>query len=137
MWGRNSMTERRRYEGSCHCGAVRFRLKTKPPRSVLRCNCSICELEDFLHWIIPVSEFEVIQGSLTTYRFGTTVAQHTFCSVCGIKPFYYPRSNPDGVSVNVRCVDGLDWRKLDVTPFNGVQWEQNAASIAHLSKESN
>lgn len=128
------MTERRAYEGACHCGAVRFQVTSIPPRSVLRCNCSMCELEDFLHWILPINEFELIAGDVTTYRFGTEVARHTFCPTCGIKPFYYPRSNPDGVSINVRCVEGLNWQQLEIEPFDGQNWEQNAASIAHLSK---
>ena len=129
------MTDTMPYEGACHCGALQFRLNTRPPSALLRCNCSICELEDFLHWIMPLSHFEWISGEANTYRFGSGVARHTFCPTCGVKPFYFPRSNPDGVSINARCVPGLNWRALPVDEFDGQHWEQNAATLSHLSNE--
>ena len=134
-WSVNFMTDTMPYEGACHCGALQFRLNTRPPSALLRCNCSICELEDFLHWIMPLSHFEWISGEANTYRFGSGVARHTFCPTCGVKPFYFPRSNPDGVSVNARCVPGLNWRALPVDEFDGQHWEQNAATLSHLSSE--
>jgi len=129
------MTDTMPYEGACHCRALQFRLNTRPPGALLRCNCSICELEDFLHWIMPLSHFEWISGEASTYRFGSGIARHTFCPTCGVKPFYFPRSNPDGVSINARCVPGLNWRALPVDEFDGQHWEQNAASLSHLSSE--
>jgi hypothetical protein len=134
-WLVNFMTDTMPYEGACHCGALQFRLNTRPPSALLRCNCSICELEDFLHWIMPLSHFEWISGEANTYRFGSGVARHTFCPTCGVKPFYFPRSNPDGVSINARCVPGLNWRALPVDEFDGQHWEQNAATLSHLSSE--
>ena len=134
-WSVNFMTDTMPYEGACHCGALQFRLNTRPPSALLRCNCSICELEDFLHWIMPLSRFEWISGEANTYRFGSGVARHTFCPTCGVKPFYFPRSNPDGVSINARCVPGLNWRALPVDEFDGQHWEQNAATLSHLSSE--
>ena len=131
--GADSMTDKLRYEGACHCGALQFRLTTRPPHSLLRCNCSICELEDYLHWIMPLSHFEWVSGEASIYCFGSRVARHTFCPTCGIKPFYFPRSNPDGVSVNARCVRGIDWRELPVDLFDGQHWEKNALTITHLS----
>jgi hypothetical protein len=70
---------------------------------------------------------------LTTYRFNTGVAKHTFCKTCGIKPFYIPRSNPDGFSVNVRCLDQSGIKKVTIEQFDGKNWEQNAASLKHLT----
>ena len=134
-WSVNFMTDTMPYEGACHCGALQFRLNTRPPSALLRCNCSICELEDFLHWIMPLSHFEWISGEASTYRFGSGVARHTFCPTCGVKPFYFPRSNPDGVSINARCVPGLNWRALLVDEFDGQHWEQNASTLSHLSSE--
>ena len=134
-WLVNFMTDTMPYEGACHCGALQFRLNTRPPSALLRCNCSICELEDFLHWIMPLSHFEWISGEANTYRFGSGVARHTFCPTCGVKPFYFPRSNPDGVSISARCVPGLNWRALPVDEFDGQHWGQNAATLSHLSSE--
>ena len=92
------------YEGHCHCGAVRFEVEAPDDVVVEDCNCSICRMTGFLHLIVPRSRFRLLAGddALTTYTFGTHTAKHTFCRVCGIKPFYTPRSNPDGVDVNVR-----------------------------------
>ena len=81
------------YEGGCHCGRVRFRV-TADLSGITYCNCSICAKKGFLHLIVPPENFELISGkdALTTYRFNTGAAQHTFCATCGIHPFYVPRS---------------------------------------------
>ena len=124
-----------RYQGSCHCGAVRFAVEAPERLEVERCNCSICSKAGFLHLIVPASQFELLAGSdaLSTYTFNTGVAKHTFCRRCGIKPFYTPRSNPDGIDVNVNC---LDTRPLSVSisEFDGRNWEQHAHTLAHKSK---
>lgn len=123
------------YQGSCHCGAVRFAVEAPAHLEVERCNCSICSKAGFLHLIVPASQFELLAGrdALTTYTFNTGVARHTFCRHCGIKPFYTPRSNPDGIDVNVNC---LDTRPVSVTiiEFDGRNWEQHAHTLAHKSK---
>ena len=89
----------------------------------------------FLHLIVPLRNFKLISGveKLATYRFNTGVAEHKFCSVCGIKSFYIPRSNPDGVDVNLRCLNSQP-REVKVVRFDGDNWEANAASLAHKSK---
>jgi len=112
-------------EGSCHCGRVRFRVTADLAR-VTDCNCSICTKKGFLHLIVPPEQFELISGadSLTTYRFNTGTARHTFCATCGIHPFYVPRSDPDKIDVNVRCLDGVDPEALAVHRFDGRNWEQ-------------
>jgi hypothetical protein len=123
------------YSGSCHCGAVRFTVEAPDEIVSQDCNCSICAKAGFLHLIVPRLRFRLISGgdSLTTYTFNTGVAKHTFCKVCGVKPFYTPRSNPDGVDVNVRCLDPFP-RRLTIEPFDGRNWERHAADLAHLSK---
>jgi hypothetical protein len=110
--------------GSCHCGAVRFRIRTTFGR-VEDCNCSICLKKGFLHLIVPPEDFELLAGRdrLTTYTFGTGVARHTFCATCGVHPFYVPRSDPDKIDVNVRCLEGVDLGALRVVGFDGRQWE--------------
>ena len=67
---------------------------------------------------------------LTTYRFNTGTAKHHFCSVCGIKSFYVPRSKPDGFSVNVRCLDDGQVRVTRITLFDGEHWEEAMAKLA-------
>lgn len=121
--------------GACHCRAVQFEAFAPDRVEVEACNCSICRKTGFLHLIVPKGRFQLHQGrdSLTAYRFNTGVAEHTFCKVCGVKPFYTPRSNPDGVSVNARCFDDGDAPELDVVAFDGRNWEANAAALAHKS----
>jgi acyl-CoA thioester hydrolase len=116
------------YEGGCHCGRVRFRVAADLSR-VTYCNCSICSKKGFLHLIVPPEQFELLSGrdALTTYRFNTGVAQHTFCATCGIHPFYVPRSDPDKLDINVRCLDGVDLSTIAVKQFDGKNWEHAMA----------
>lgn len=123
-----------KYKGSCHCGAVRFEVDAEEEVEVEDCNCSICAKSGFLHLIVPVSQFQLLSGQqqIETYTFNTGVAKHTFCKVCGIKPFYTPRSNPDGISVNLRCLDNQP-KSINVVQFDGQEWEKNAHTLAHKS----
>ena len=118
------------YEGGCHCGRVRFRVTTNL-ESVSDCNCSICHKKGFLHLIVEPAKFELLQGEaeLTTYTFNTGVARHTFCRTCGIHAFYVPRSHPDKIDVNLRCLEGVDLAEVKITPFDGRNWETARASL--------
>lgn len=118
-------------EGGCHCGAVRFRVAVERFEA-LECNCSMCTKKALLHLIVPRDRFTLLRGAdvLTTYRFNTGIAQHTFCSVCGIHAFYTPRSHPDCVDVNVRCLDGDAPSRFSIAQFDGRNWEANVGSIA-------
>jgi hypothetical protein len=113
------------YEGSCHCGRIRFRVTAELGQTT-RCNCSICSKKGFLHLIVPPAQFELLAGAddLTVYTFNTGVAKHQFCRHCGIHPFYVPRSDPDKIDVNVRCLDGVDADAIAAAPFDGRNWEQ-------------
>jgi hypothetical protein len=114
-----------RHSGGCHCGRVRFEVSAPSRLSVSECNCSICSKSGYLHLIVPKSRLRLLQGEefLTTYTFNTHVAKHFFCSVCGVKSFYVPRSHPDGYSVNARCLDDGTVETLIIEPFNGREWE--------------
>ncbi|WP_240732672.1 GFA family protein [Halioglobus maricola] len=103
---------------------------------VERCNCSICRKAGFLHLIVPLSRFQLLAGeeAITTYTFNTGVARHTFCKICGVKPFYTPRSNPDGIDINVNCLDELP-PELSIVDFDGQNWEENAHALAHKSMD--
>lgn len=125
------------YSGSCHCGAVKFEIDAPEEVEVEDCNCSICNRTGFLHLILPLSKFKLLQGqdNLTTYQFNSGVAKHTFCKTCGIKPFYTPRSNPDGIDINVRCLDTRP-KHMRIVKFDGENWEQNAHTLAHKSQDA-
>jgi hypothetical protein len=119
------MPEARKYAGGCHCGRVRFEVRAELARVTL-CNCSLCSKKGFIHWIVPPSQFELLSGceELVSYRFNTGVAEHKFCGQCGIHPFYTPRSDPDKVDVNVRCLDDVDLKQLELSTFDGKHWEE-------------
>ena len=112
-------------QGGCHCGRVRFRVTADLDRITV-CNCSICSKKGFLHLIVPPEQFELLGGKddLTTYTFNTGVAKHTFCKHCGIHAFYVPRSDPDKIDVNARCLDDIDLAALSLNYFDGQNWEQ-------------
>jgi len=122
--------------GSCHCGAVRFEVDLDGPIRATECNCSICQRAGYLHVIVDRSAFRLLQGGdrLRTYTFNTRVAQHRFCSCCGVKSFYVPRSHPDGISVNGRCLELSPGERaqIAVRPFDGANWEANVRELARL-----
>jgi hypothetical protein len=113
-------------QGGCHCGAVRFEVLAPDEIEATECTCSICRKGGYLHLIVPAGRFRLLTGEdkLTTYTFNTGTAQHRFCSVCGIKGFYVPRSKPDGFSVNVRCLDEGAVRVTRIALFDGKHWEE-------------
>ena len=100
-------------DGACHCGGVRFRVKLADGlRSARRCTCSYCRMRGAVAVTARVGELEVTQGQdlLATYTFNTGVAQHHFCTRCGIYTHHRRRSNPDEYGVNAAC--------LGVSPFD-------------------
>lgn len=120
-----------RHLGGCHCGRVRFEVEAPALIEVLECNCSICAKSGYLHLIVPGNAFRLLQGEefLTTYTFNTATAKHLFCSICGVKSFYIPRSHPDGYSINARCLDEGTVTDIKVSPFDGKHWEAHIAEI--------
>jgi len=121
-----------RYLGSCHCKAIQFEIDAEIPLNAVRCNCSICKKSGYLHLIIPLQHFTLISGggNLREYTFNTGVAKHTFCQTCGVKPFYTPRSHPQGIDININCLDG-DIHVSKITEFDGINWEQNVDTLPH------
>ena len=118
------------HAGGCHCGAVRFRVAVDRYEA-LECNCSMCRRKANLHLIVPAERFTLLRGAdaLATYQFNTKVAKHTFCRVCGIHPFYTPRSHPDCIDVNIRCLDGDAAARFRITAFDGEHWEASVEQI--------
>ena len=121
-------------EGGCHCGSIRFKVRSSFDR-VLECNCSICFKKGYLHLIVPAADFRLLAGEekLSLYQFNTKTAKHFFCSICGIAPYYVPRSHPDGFDVNLRCVEKIDWQRVKLEPFDGSRWEDSVPSIQGYS----
>jgi hypothetical protein len=123
------------HRGGCHCGNVTFEIEAPADIEAVECNCSICNKSGFLHLFVSRKDFRLLQGenALTTYTFNSGIAKHFFCSRCGVKSFYVPRSHPDGYSVNVRCLQQDSIASLEVMPFDGRNWEQNVSELSPLS----
>ncbi|MBE9516596.1 MAG: GFA family protein [Proteobacteria bacterium] len=126
------------FGGGCHCGRVSYEVEAPDAPEVIQCNCSICTQSGFLHLIVPVSDFRLLSGSdeLTTYTFGTHTARHCFCRVCGLKSFYYPRSHPGCISVNVHCLRQNGIKLAQVRQFDGRHWEQSIVSLRDDGEET-
>ncbi len=124
--------------GGCHCGAVRFEVETPDVVEVEDCNCSMCTRTGYLHLIVPAFRFRLLRGMehIATYTFNTGAAKHLFCAVCGVKSFYVPRSNPDGFSVNLRCLDDpKSFDEVRIVNFDGRgDWDAQAQALAYKSK---
>jgi hypothetical protein len=121
-------------KGGCHCGAVQFEVLAPDEIEVQACNCSICHKTGFFHYIVPKSRFRLLHGKrkLTAYTFNTNQAKHLFCSVCGIKSFYVPRSHPEGYSVNFRCLNAEEFHSVLTVEFDGRNWEEHVDELAPL-----
>ena len=125
------------HRGGCHCRRVRFEVDAPAELRVLDCNCSICRMSGFLHLIVPAARFRLLCGAeaLVEYTFNTGAAKHRFCRHCGIKAFYVPRSHPDGIDVNARCLDPGTVAGLVVAPFDDNDREAATIAVAHLSRD--
>ena len=118
-------------EGGRHCGAIRFRARCTTAPELLDCNCSICAATGYLHLIISHGDFTLLsgKGNLTSYRFGSGKATHLFCTVCGVKVFYQPRSHPDSWSANYNCIDDGHDLSPKIRKFDGRNWEAAKAAL--------
>ncbi|KAJ1793419.1 hypothetical protein LPJ59_004729 [Coemansia sp. RSA 2399] len=126
-----------KHKGGCHCNAVTWEIVAPSELRIDECNCTVCSMKGFQHLIVPKSRFTLLTGkdNLATYTFNTHIAQHYFCKTCGVQSFYVPRSNPDGYSINFRCLDRTNVARFEMEPLDGQNWEQAAGKLAHLSKE--
>ena len=126
----------RTHRGGCHCGAVRFEVQAPAHVTVSECNCSICRMSGYLHLIVPASRFRLLQGTaaLRLYQFNTGTARHLFCGQCGVKSFYVPRSNPDGYSINVRCLEEGTLEGFSIEPFDDGEREASEARVRARSR---
>lgn len=124
-----------KHSGGCHCGAVKFEIEAPAIITASRCNCSICAMSGFLHLFVSRRNFRLLAGetAISTYTFNTGVAQHYFCKHCGVKSYYLPRSHPDGLSINVNCLNPETIDSIRETPFDGRNWEQNVSELSPLS----
>jgi len=120
------------YEGSCHCGAIRFRFRSEAITSGRRCNCSICIRKGAV-WSTPYyprDAVELIRGAdaVTVYAFGERCVEHCFCKTCGINAFNVIAGLPEDYEgtatlgayrINLGCVEGVEHEALEIVMIDG------------------
>ena len=111
------------YQGSCHCGAVRFGFELDSIDKGLRCNCSLCSRKGALMSadLIPAADLEIEADTdaLGLYQFGDKTAKHFFCRHCGIYTFHETARSPGHYRVNLGCLGGVDTFALPFDVFDG------------------
>ncbi|WP_300541688.1 GFA family protein [Maricaulis sp.] len=113
--------------GGCHCGAVRFEVNVTDAVVVISCNCSLCAKTGFIHLVVDEADFRVTQGedNIGEYSFHTHTARHRSCRTCHVTTHHTMRSRPDGISVNLRCLDGDANLQLRFQEFDGASWDED------------
>ena len=101
------------FNGSCHCGAVRFECDLDLANGTSKCNCSVCRKGRFWKAIVMANAFRLKAGAdaLSEYQFGGHLIHHLFCRHCGIKPFGNANVAELGgefYAVNLACLDASD-----------------------------
>lgn len=129
------------YQGSCHCGAVRFEAQLDLAQATYRCNCSICRRNRFWVAVAQPAGFRLLAGEqeLTEYLFNTRKNQHFFCKRCGIRPFGVGNDMPTGkmIGVNIGCLEGVseaELAKIPITYVDGMneRWQERPEFFSHL-----
>ena len=109
------------HSGSCHCGAVKFKIESDITE-LTTCDCSICVKKNAVMTKVHESAFELQtdESALTEYNWNTNIARHFFCNICGIYTFHRKRAQPDHYGVNVFCLDGFDPTPITVRATEGL-----------------
>ena len=109
---------------TCHCGGVEIEVSLPNGlKNLIRCNFSFCKRHSSVMGVINSKDLQVRKGEklLKTYQFHTKVAEHYFCSVCGIYTHHKPRSNPDMRTINVACLENVNPFELkDILTKDGI-----------------
>ncbi len=105
---------RQQFDGSCHCGNVRFTfvwpeaVTTLPTRE---CGCTFCRKHGGNYTSHPDATIDVTikdPEQIECYRFGTETAEFYICRTCGVVPL-------------ITCgLDGTELAVVNVNTFNDV-----------------
>jgi hypothetical protein len=130
------MIDKITHKGGCHCGAVTFEVRAPSNIEAVGCNCSICSATGFIHHIVDKTNFTLLTGKndITVYSFNTRQAKHIFCKYCGVKSFYHPRSHPNGISININCLNMETVTNIHYSDFDGQNWEKNIQKLHNTDK---
>jgi hypothetical protein len=130
------------YQGSCHCGKVKYKVKLDLSKGTGKCNCSICTKSRFWGVSVKPEDFTLEQGEgdLSDYQFNTKSMHHVFCKHCGVRSFGrgdVPQVGGKFVSINVACLDGVKPEELGDNPVRfsdgrNNNWMESPGYTKHL-----
>lgn len=130
------------YQGSCHCGAVRFEADIDFEAGSNKCNCSLCSKTRNWNVIVRPDAFRLLtsENALADYQFGGKQGHHLFCRMCGVRTFgrgHVKEIGGDYVAIQVMAIDGLTDAERAAIPVrhgNGRDndWMSPPAEIRHM-----
>lgn len=107
------------YQGSCHCGAVKFTFEDAEPLRGVRCNCSICKRKGAVMSESYYPAIVELAQPLGCYLWQDRDVNHFFCTTCGVFPYSEYTGKPGIYRVNLGCVDGIDALALPIRMIDG------------------
>ena len=106
----------------CHCEKVELEIDLQEEgfKKLMRCNCSLCKRKGAVMSPFEKEKVKILKGqeNLKIYQYHTKVAEHYFCSICGIYTHHIMRSNPKMAGINVACIEGVNPFELGDIPVN-------------------
>jgi hypothetical protein len=127
--------DKKRYQGSCACGRVKFEADLDISQGTHKCNCTHCWKRRWWSVKVEPDDFRVLSGEDGLDPSGR------FCAACGVNTWRrapVAEWNPTAyVSVSVASLDDLPPAELvaaKVTYYDGRHdnWWQTPAEVRHL-----
>jgi hypothetical protein len=133
----------KKYQGSCHCGRIKFEATLDLAAGTSKCNCTSCWKKRYWGAKVKPEDFRSISGEteLSGYKPGETKGHRGFCKHCGVITYNWVAAsewNPtEYVAVSVAALDDLDPAELVSAPVQycdgrADNWWNPPAETRHL-----